>query len=162
MPEQNIDKGSVLFSWQALSFVTHQRSWLWYVAGSLAAVLMVVYAIFYEESWIMAVTVATLAAVTFLSLYEKPQKLPAELCEKGVFFRDEFYPYEKIKAFWFVAQAEHSNVNFDLSGRFAGSVSIHVKGADIEELRSILSRYLPEDTSRKESFFESLARRLKL
>ena len=162
MPEQAFDKGSILFSWKALSFVTHQRTWMWYVLGSLISILMVSYAIFYEESWIMAVTLAALAAVTFLSLYEKPQELSAEICENGFSFRDEFYSYEKVKSFWFVKKTGHCSVNFDLTGRFAGIVSIHIKDKDLEKLRSTLSKYLPEDTTRKEYFFENLARRLKL
>jgi len=162
MLEQGSEKGSVLFSWKALSFVSHQRGWTWNIVGIVAAALMIFYALYYEQSWIMAVTVAVLAAATFLSLYEKPQELETTIWENGVTFRDEFYSYEQVKSFWFVTHPGHCSLNLDLVGRFSGSVSIHLKDEDLGNVRSILAQYLPEDTKRKESFFESLARQLKL
>lgn len=165
MPEENKEPKAddILMSWQAHEYFNQERSFGWYIGGFICFVLLIVYAVI-TAAWTMAVAVGLMGAVVYLYAHERPEITDVYITKLGIHFRKYFYPYRELRSFWFISDTErnyHALVIESVDPKLF-SVSIQVQVEDISDIRDVLLRELPEDTEKKESGIDRIARILKI
>ncbi len=125
--------------WEATEYEEKERStdWFWalgviVVAGSLAALIF--------GNYFFAILLIIGGGMLGYFAIKKPEMISYKLNEKGFFAHSEFYPYEKIKAFW--VQTGVSNLLFVRTGRlFMPEQSVPIESAQAEAIRGIMRRH---------------------
>jgi hypothetical protein len=163
MPEENKQPNpeDILMSWESREYYYAERSPAWYVGGLIVFALLLAYAVL-TGSWTMAIAVGLMGAVIYLYSHEKPALSEVFVTKLGVHFRKYFYPYREIKSFWFVDDANYSALVLELEDNVKDSVKIEIYPEDMADIRDILMREISEDTQKKESGIDKMARTLKL
>lgn len=133
-----------LYSWEALEFgETRDRTAGWYWGVGVLLVAFVAYSV-YQGEWLRVAVAVMIAVVLFLMLRMKPRAFSHALTEEGVLVGEKLYPYGKYKAFGVVMGMEGSKLVVIPSQRLSPGLSLQLGGADVEQIRAIMTRFLPE------------------
>ena len=89
--KQIIDQ-EILYGWQVVDAAHLERSPMWYIVATAAAVIMIVYAIF-TQAWTFVVAIAMLAGVVYLMAQEPPHVRDVVITKMGIHINRSFYPY---------------------------------------------------------------------
>ncbi len=92
---------AALLEWETPEFAHFERGKAWYAIAGLVLAGLLAYA-FSTGSWSMGVAFALLAAVFLLTHRRKPRLTQAKIEALGLRYRNQFYPYHQIQAFWIV------------------------------------------------------------
>jgi len=160
MSEENQQlEEKVLFTWQAEEFKKPHRTWRWYLGFIVLVVLGGWYA-WYVKQWLLFGALAVLIFVVFLSGRMSPKLSKFVLGERAIISGKREWSYSKFKSFWLERRTEGSFLHLIPKSRLGTVVSLPLGDLDFGKLREILSRFLPEDTSKKNDVLGDITRRL--
>ncbi len=145
-------------TWQALEYEEKDRTIDWFWALGVIIIAGATTAIIYK-SYFFAVLLILGGLMLGYFATKKPDMISYELNEKGLKINTEFYPYEKIKAFW--VNTETKQILFVKSSRlFMPIISIPIEYSQAEKIKNVmLLKNIPEEEMKEhasEKIMESL------
>ena len=156
--EASQETGKTLISWKAEEFVQAERSGSWYWVGGIIALALVVLAVLFQQ-WLLAVIVILLALIIFQLSRAKPAVVETKITEKGIVYREKFYPFADFKSFGIVENQNRLEV--DATKAFGRSLSLPLDEADQERITTLLEQHL-EKVEKKETFIDKFSKTLKV
>ena len=110
-----------------------------------------------------AIATILLAGVYFLASREHPRTQKVEINDLGIKIDDKFHPYSNIRYFWILYNPPlTATLNFALVGRVGKLITAQLGGQDPAPVRNFLRTQIPEVQGRKESFFDSIGKLLRI
>lgn len=155
-------RGEILLSWTFPEHEQHARGRGWYIATTVIAIALLIYA-FATKNFLFAVLVVMIAVVFYLRDAQSPNELTCELMEKGVAIDGRFTSYSDYHDFWIVKEDDvppklHLH-HRGIRPRFG----IPLAGVDPAKVREVLRQHLAEnEEEREEPTADTIGRALKL
>lgn len=146
--KNNFVTSKPIFTWQSPEFISVKRDARWTIAVILIALVLAII-LFMQKQWtgVGMITVATIFFVTLSNT--KPKNIGCAVYNEGVVINDRVYNYDQFKSFWFV-NGLLPKINFQLLGRFSGTVAMPLNDMDSDQIRMLISKHLPEEDERRE------------
>ena len=142
-----------LLEWEAPEYVEHKKNadWYWYLA--LAAVLLLIFAV-YERSFLFGALVIIGWFTVMLYSARSPKIITITVEERGILIEQNLYHWSNIKSFWtFEAKRE---LSLELKKTFLPHVKISLGNTDPEMAREIILKFVPEK-EQEESLLENIS-----
>ena len=157
------DHRSILLEWETPEFIPTPRGRLWYITAGIIMALFVAYGLL-SDNLTMAIVFIMLAIVFMMVEKKKPRMVRAVITDMGVQYKDEFYPYHHINAFWLVYHPPHVRVLYlrVRRGHRIEPLRIELNGQKPQVIRHLLLKEVPEIEGAQELTTDILARVLKL
>ncbi len=160
--DQEIKKGKILLSWQAPEYEQQRKPRNWYIASAILALILIGVSI-YLRNYLLLIIVVMLGVVVILMDRKNPLIFKIEINENGIGIAEKFYPYRDLENFWIVYDPPLKTLNFRMKRNFFPFLAIQLEDQNPNELREILTKYLPENHEvTEESPKERLTRILKI
>ena len=162
MPAEENKQGQAVFQWQIPEYLIHQRTRYWYLVAILLGVILIFYSIF-TANFLFALIIILVTFIIFLRSYTAPRNLVFQITDSGIMVGGRYFPYEKIKSFYFIYDPPAvKKLFFDFKGIYP-TVSIPLDNNNPIVIRQKLMEYLIEDAERgHQSFDDQLETILKL
>ncbi|MFA5135049.1 MAG: hypothetical protein WC505_04685 [Patescibacteria group bacterium] len=163
-PNQKIDFGEVLASWEFPEYTKYFRGKLWYAVAITIVCALTIYAVS-TQNYLFLLLLVILVGVYALEYRRSPRRLQAQLTEDGLVLGEStFYEWNAIKQFWIVYDPpEVKNLYFSFKSGVRPSISIALESQNPLKIRQILLKYIEEDPEKvNESFSDGLGRVMKL
>ncbi|MDD5606043.1 MAG: hypothetical protein PHR51_01820 [Patescibacteria group bacterium] len=155
------DRGKELFSWQAGEFRAATRGVWWHVTVWALAILAVVYSV-YIQSWFFIGVVVMIVVALYVLGRAEPRVFTHSITDSGILVGERFYSYDSLKSFWIVNdKIAGVTLNVMTAKRFDLLLTLQIQESDVEKVRQILSKFLPEDAGRGEDTIDKIGRFLK-
>src|SRR3989338_2903546 len=90
--------GEPILDWEVDEYPQHERSRTWYIAASVIAVALIVYAII-TANFLFAVIILMVGVITLLSTFKDPDRIGIMVTTAGVIVDDMFYDYKSVRDF---------------------------------------------------------------
>jgi hypothetical protein len=130
------------------------------VAGTVAAVLLVYSVITLAWSFTLVLLVAI--GVYVYVHKETPSDKEIAISADGVMYEGSLTPYAQCDGFWFVKTPNYTELHIERKKGNRGEISIHTGSLSPEEIRIVLSPFLPELSDRHERLLDTICRVCKL
>lgn len=163
-PEENIDQGDEIVSWQVPEYEKHERNKSWYILASIIGLLLLVYAI-YTKNFLFAVIIIIVSLILILTDKGDPNLVKISITDEGIVVGRRFYDYDEIKDFSVVYKPKQGvkNLYFEFKNVLRQRLSIPLEDMNPLSIRENLLKYLPEDLDRTDHpLSERLAKLFKL
>ena len=162
MPTEENKQGPVIFQWQIPEYLIHERTRYWYLVAILFGVTLIVYSII-TANFLFALIIILVTFIIFLRSYAAPRNLIFQITDTGLVVGDRYFPYEKIKNFYFIYDPPAvKKLFFDFKGLYP-TLSIPLDNNNPTVIRQKLLEYLIEDAERgHQSFDDQMETLLKL
>ena len=138
-----INQGEPQITWTASEFIDHAKSFDWYLALAVAAVLgaAAVYLLFHDLITSIVILVAALA----FGLYSRrrPRQLEYSLTSQGLAIADKFFPYAMFRSFAIMDEGHFSSIAFLPLKRFGLLTTVYYDPQDEDAIVNIISQHLP-------------------
>ena len=156
------NQNKTLLIWKAPEFIPYHRGVKWLIAAGVILALLVIYAI-YTDSATMAMALIAIAGAYYLTHRQQPKIIDVEINELGIEVDDKFYPYSQINSFWIIYHPPYvQTLYIKLGGKVKKTISIQLGNQNPAELRSFLTKEIPEVEGGEESMMDTLTRLFKL
>jgi len=153
-------QSEVLYSWDAKEYVQHERSISWYWWAAAIALVVIVYAIAIRQ-WTLIAVVLVVGVVIYLMGRTEPRTFTHELLDTGIKIGGRLYPYTTLQSFWLVIEGRVRELKVLQSGKLKPLLSLQLDNAEVEQVRGVLSKFLPEEEERGEDIVDKMGRFLK-
>lgn len=155
-----INAGDGLMAWEIDEYAHHQRSKLWYIAGGVIGVLLIIYAIV-TANFLFAVIVLMIAIITLISTFKKADRIPVIITTTGVVIGNNYYDYKFLKDFSIVYNPPDIKVLYlDFVSTWQPVIGIPLEETNPLEVREHLLPYCIENLQRTEESLTDVTRRL--
>jgi hypothetical protein len=138
-----INQGSAQISWTASEFIDHAKSFDWYLALAVAAVLAAtaVYLLFRDLITSIVILIAALA----FGFYgrRRPRQLEYQLDTRGLTIAGKFFPYSAFRSFAVVDEGHFSSIAFLPLKRFGLLTTVYYDPQDEAAILRIINQHLP-------------------
>lgn len=138
-----INQGEPQITWTASEFIDHDKSFDWYLALAVVAVIGagVVYLLFRD---IITASVILLCALAF-GFYgrRRPRQLEYRLDTQGLTIAGKFFPYSVFRSFAVMDEGHFSSIAFLPLKRFGLLTTVYYDPQDEESIIDVISQYLP-------------------
>ncbi|MBI4434761.1 hypothetical protein HY635_03010 [Candidatus Uhrbacteria bacterium] len=159
MPDEH---GKILLSWTFPEHEQHARGRSWYIATTVIAIALLIYA-FATKNFLFAVLIVMIAVVFYLRDAQSPPELTCEIMEKGVAIAGRFTSYADYHDFWIL---EEDDVPSKLHLHHRGmrpQFGIPLAGVDPAKVREVLRQHMTEsEEEHEEPAADTIGRALKL
>lgn len=137
-----------LLSWDSAEYIHYSKSNSWYVLVSLVGVVVAA-GLYYFGQLSGSIVVIVATAVFAIMSVVKPKEIHCEIFQQGVIIESKPYKYEQFKLFW-LTTGEIPKIKFKLLGRLSGEITMPLEKMDIDKVRELLVKHLPEEEPRGE------------
>ena len=145
-----------LVTWESPLYPSTIKNTNWYLGLFSATAILAIYG-FLSNSWTFSVAIVIAAGVYY---YLNEQDVPivqVSVSEFGILVGNFVYPFSEIKTFWIAYNPPyHKELRIVLKNEYKPEVVISIHAINPTELRSVLTKYLPEWEEREKSFSENL------
>jgi len=162
MPTEENKQGQAIFQWPIPEYLIHQRTQYWYLVAIIFAIVLIVLSII-TANFLFALIIILVTFIIFLRSYTAPRNLLFQIFDSGIMVGERYFPYEKIKSFYFIYDPPAvKKLFFDFKGVYP-TISIPLDNNNPIVIRQKLLEYLTEDAERgHQSFDDQLETILKL
>jgi hypothetical protein len=160
-PQPVIDTGSVLLTWQAPSIPVHERTKRWYLTGGVVVVLCAVYGIL-SGSWLFAVVALLCGGLYFLLKDHLPADKSITVTDQGVMFEQHFVRWDDLSGFWVLETPTYNQLHILRKNPRAGNITILTGSLNLLAVKTAFAEHIPEQTDKRENFFDMIIRLCKL
>jgi len=138
-----------LVSWNALSrpFKKRTREY-WVTVVAIASLLSFI--MFLAEGVMPVILIISVIFLFYVLSTVEPHEISYKITNKGVKIADALTEWEKFTQYWFSERMGERILNFALVS-FPGRLELVVHDQDVENLRRVLGKYLPEEMPPKTS-----------
>ena len=157
------DHRSILLEWKTPEFIPTPRGKLWFITAGIIMGLFVLYGVL-SDNLTMSIVFIMLAIVFMMVEKKQPKNVRTVITDMGVQYKNEFYPYHHINAFWLVYHPPHVTVLYlrVRKGHRLEHLRIELNGQKPQTIRQLLLKEVPEIEGAQELTTDILARVLKL
>lgn len=160
--EQQTHYDKALLSWSSHLAQDFERSPRWYMIGGTLVALLVLYSLFTGQ-WTFAAALTVFAGVYYYISVQETPTVEIKVSDIGIKVGKRVYPYTDLKTFWIEYNPPYfQNLHLVTRNKFKPEVSIQIHQINVSELRTILTRYLPEWTEKQSSFTDNITQSLGL
>jgi hypothetical protein len=114
-----------------------------------AIVFLVAIILFFLQEWFLIAVMVALVFFSYVLSNVQPEEIVHQITNKGVVTGGKNYPWEKLISFWFEQKDGQEVLFLDGVERFNFRLMILLGEKKPEEVRKILSQYLPEENPQK-------------
>ena len=139
--DQEIDPVKTLLSWKAPSRPFRKKDRSFYTTVIILIVLISLIAFLAGEKILIGALFALLFLIYVLN-HVPPEEIDYKISTQGITIGDHFYHWQELDSFWFSDKDGHKLLHVLTHLRFPGML-ILVLGADEEEVKKVVARYLP-------------------
>lgn len=133
------------FGWDFYEYPRYNRGRLWYALMMLGGLGLLIYAVA-SANFLFAFIIIMFALVLYLTTLSEPARIRCGITGFGIRVGESFYPYKAITRFWFVYEPpEVKNLYLELKNSVQGRLVIDLDGANPNEVRGVLGRFVRED-----------------
>ena len=161
MAEEEKVKESVLVGWKAPEYETYDRTIAYYVVLSVLFLAVIGYAI-YTRDWFVIGIFVILAGFLLWYQQKKPAEKTYRITQLGIYENNKFYQYNEIFSYWFLIDGKYKTLNVIFAKKYLPQLTILLKEMDPVKVRSVLSKYIPEENNRTETMLDRLVRLFRL
>ncbi len=154
------EQPEILYSWDAKEYIQPERNTVWYWWAAVIALIVIVYAVAIRQ-WTLIVVMVVAGVAIYLVNRTEPRTFTHTLLDAGIMVGDKLYLYTSLKSFWFTRGAGNQELKVLQAGKLKPLLSLQVGGADVEKIRSVLVRFIPEEEGRGEDVVDKISRFLK-
>jgi hypothetical protein len=119
------------------------------------------YSIFTSD-WYPVPVFIILAIFFFWYQKKAPQEKTYRVTQLGLYEDNKFYQYNEIFSYWFVLDGKYKALNIIFAKKYLPQLTIMLDGTDPVKIRSVLSKYIPEEGTRSENILDRLVRFFRL
>lgn len=150
-PQAEPDRPTVLVSWSASEFVSHEKSVGWYLLLGFLAVLTsaIIFIITREIFSIIVVLVLAIALAVFGNL--KPRTLDYALEDSGIQIGDKFFAYGTFKSFAIIEDSTVPSIQLLPQKRFMVPITVYFAPNDEDIIVSTLGNFLPFEHKKRDT-----------
>ncbi len=153
---------SALLTWSAPDLIEHSRGWGYFTGFGLFFIAITAYFVYARDWFAVAIVVILPFLILFYQLKRKPEIRSYTITELGIYEDDLFYPYNEIYSFWLNINHIPNTLNIIFSKKYLPQLSIQIKDLELVKIRDVLTKYIPEESSKTESLVDKIARFLKI
>ncbi|MBI2439193.1 MAG: hypothetical protein HYV45_01160 [Candidatus Moranbacteria bacterium] len=140
-----LSPNTILLQWEAPEHEPLELGPRSRVIVTVLLVLIVVWAL-YTNSPLMAITFILIGIIGYLSLYREPRIIRFSVTPKGVVAGNELYSFESVQSFFIYTEPPFQNIlSLHTEGKLFSHAHIPVPTIDNNELRDVLSQFIPEE-----------------
>jgi len=148
----------ILFSWEAPSFKSSDKTLKWYFIASFIILAIIVYSA-WQKDWFIIGIVVIVSAVMFWYIHSvTPNNVNYKLTPMGVYVDDRFYPFSEMHSFWMVYNQNVKNLYIAFTKKYLPTLTINLENIDPVIFRGYLLKKIPEQEKRGESLIDKLTR----
>ncbi len=148
----------ILFSWEAPSFKSSDKTLKWYFIASFIILAIIVYSA-WQKDWFIIGIVVIVSAVMFWYIHSvTPNNVNYKLTPMGVYVDDRFYPFSEMHSFWMVYNQNVKNLYIAFIKKYLPTLTINLENIDPVIFRGYLLKKIPEQEKRGESLIDKLTR----
>lgn len=149
-----------LLEWRAPSRINPERSPRWYLIGGIAVLCIAAYGIV-SGAWTVSIVAVLCGAIYVLLRDHVPVLRSISITEQGITFEGVFYGYNDLRSFWML-RTEVATVLHITQKKRGADIVILTGLTDPQNVKLVLSRYLTEESDRKENLLDTFIRICKL
>jgi len=138
----------VLLEWRSPSRLFKRLSREKFATIGAIVFLVAIILVFLQEWFLIAVIIA-LAFFAYILSSVQPEEISHQITNRGVVTGGKNYPWRQLVSFWFEQKESQEILFIDGVERFNFRLMILLGEKKAEELRKILSKYLPEEKPQK-------------
>jgi len=151
-----------ILEWSSYLNQEFHKTSRWYFYASLILAALVVYGLLTNQ-WSFSAALLVCAGVYYYVTHTKGPIIEVKLSETGLQVGERVYPFTDLRTFWVEYNPPYSQyLHLVLKNTYKQDISVQIHQVEVTQLRTILSRYLPEWKEREKSFTEHLAQTLGL
>ncbi len=148
LTSKKIESLKVLLEWESPSRIFKRLSREKFATIGAIVFLVGIILVFLQEWFLIAVVIALVFFAYILSSV-KPENIVHQITNKGVVTGGKNYPWDHLLNFWFEKKEGQEILFLDGVDRFNFRLMILLGEKKSEEIRKILTRYLPEEKPQK-------------
>ena len=140
--------------WQALEYIHKEKTSDWYwIVGIITVSIAIIAIILNNVIFGILIVISTFT----LSLYatRKPEIIPIEISSLGIKINSTLHPFTDLESFWVETRDAYPRVILKSKKKISLYIVILLGNADSEDVREMLTQYLPE-TEHSEPFLEKV------
>jgi hypothetical protein len=155
-------KETTLTKWEAPEYQNYSRSLKYYLIAGTVLLAVIIYSA-YMKDWYAIVIFLILAGFAFWYQQKTPITKEYKITQLGIYMNDRLYPYNEIYSYCLTLDNDYRALNIVFSKKYLPELTV-ILAEDIDpvDLKTKLSTYIPEDTTRTESIVDRLSRLLRL
>lgn len=146
MAEDKIkEQGKVLMEWPFPEYEIMEHGKAWYVAASIAVVLLLLYALV-TVNFLFAVIIIMSAIILLLREKFNPDEINFAITEKGLAVDGHFYTYDSFHSFYVIYKpGELKKLYFDFKSFLKPRLGIPLFNQDPLQVKDLLSKHIEEN-----------------
>jgi hypothetical protein len=131
-------------SWETVEYLHTEKTNDWYwIVGIITLSAALIAVILNNIIFAILIIVSSFTLSMFAS--RRPNIISATIDKSGVTFGRTRYPYSSIQSFWVETRDNYPRMLLKTDKAFMPFVVIHIHEDDADEIKDILSKYLPEE-----------------
>lgn len=155
-----MELGEPILDWEVDEYPQHERSRTWYIAASIIAIALIVYAII-TANFLFAVIILMVGVITLLSTFKTPDRISVMITTTGVIVGDLYYDYQSIRDFSIVFEPPDVSILYlDFHSSLHPLISVPLEEMDPNLIRDALLPFCTENFHRNEESLTDLMKRL--
>ncbi len=148
-------------SWRAPEFYYYKKSGSWFLNISIVVVIALVILYFAKGlDWTTILMIVVGAFALYKISFKKPETIQIKIGPESFSIGDNEHSYEDFKSFHLTDHADYVTIDFDRKG-VGTPVSALIQDQEIDKVRDVIGRYLPEENRRTEFFSDTINRIIK-
>jgi len=141
---------SPLLEWVAPEFIKYYKEPEWFMVGGLVVFGLLLFALF-TKNFIFALIIILASFTIFIWTQKEPKKIAFSITPKGIMInKKNLLVFDDLKSFWvFNEPSETKYISIESKKVFMPRIAIPLGEQRPEEIRQVLSKFLPEKEQEK-------------
>ncbi len=150
-----LERNKILLSWKAFSFLSSQKSNIWYVVVFVILVSLVALGLF-SDNFPLAILAILIGLILYLFEKKEAQSFNFSVTTEGIVAQDRLYKFSSLENFWiFYEPGGKKDLSLKSAKNFIPYIHIPLGDVDPTLLRKILLEFIPE-VEHEEAVVDSL------
>ncbi|MBU1031476.1 hypothetical protein KKE03_00940 [Patescibacteria group bacterium] len=131
-----------LLSWEAPARPFRKKDRSYYTTVAILAVLLILIAFLAHEFLLIGV-ILSFAFVAYVLAFVSPHSVTYKISTQGITIGEDFYLWHFLDAFWFKEKEKSKVLHIQTRLRFPAQLMLVLGDQDEEQIKKIVSRFLP-------------------
>lgn len=132
-----------LLSWQAPSRPFKKKDRSYYTTIAILVILLVMIVFLWLQDFLLIGVLLALAFVSYVLAFVPPHNIEYRISTQGITIGEDFYFWHFLNAFWFKEKEGSKILHIQTGLRFPAQLMLVLGNQDEEQVKKIVSRFLP-------------------
>lgn len=147
-------------SWQAIEYLQHDKSPLWYLGFGAIVIVLIMLSILFQ-AWTFLALIIVMAVALMVYSHRPPRMLNYVWSVKGLYINDQLHPAGEFKSFGVVQDHDHHQLMLIPVKRFRPALAVYFPAEIGEPLVDAVGAYLPMQELHLDGF-DKIVRKLRI